>query len=316
MINEIPVYLFTGFLESGKTKFIQETLEDPKFNQGEKTLLVICEEGIEEYDPSLFAADGVFIETVEDEKDLTPGLFLRMRRKCGADRVIIEYNGMWQINSLYRALPEEWIVYQQMFFADASTILNYNANMRALVVDKLQTASLVAFNRLDDAKIDFMDLHRLVRGISRGVDIIYEHTDGKIEYDEIEDPLPFDINAPIIEIGDNDYAIWYRDLGDNMKNYDGKTVKFKGVVARNDKFPEDYIFVGRHIMTCCADDIAYSGLVAKGKGIEAFASYDWVTIEAAVKLEKHKAYRSKGPVLYIKSIAKSTEPEQPVATFY
>ena len=46
---EIPVYLFTGFLDSGKTKFIQETLEDVNFNNGEKILLVVCEEGEEEY---------------------------------------------------------------------------------------------------------------------------------------------------------------------------------------------------------------------------------------------------------------------------
>lgn len=49
--KEIPVYLFVGFLESGKTKFIQETFEDPNFDSGDKTLLLICEEGEEEYNP-------------------------------------------------------------------------------------------------------------------------------------------------------------------------------------------------------------------------------------------------------------------------
>ena len=49
--RQIPVYLFTGFLEGGKTKFIQETLEDGRFNKGEPTLLLVCEEGIEEYAP-------------------------------------------------------------------------------------------------------------------------------------------------------------------------------------------------------------------------------------------------------------------------
>ena len=48
MAEQIPVYLFTGFLEAGKTKFIQETMEDPRFNEGERTLLLICEEGLEE----------------------------------------------------------------------------------------------------------------------------------------------------------------------------------------------------------------------------------------------------------------------------
>lgn len=315
MTQEIPVYLFTGFLECGKTKFIQETLEDPKFNSGEKTLLVVCEEGIEEYDPSLFASDCVTVETVDSEDLLTPGLLLKMRRRSDATRVIIEYNGMWQLSSIYNALPEEWPVYQQMFFADATTIMNYNANMRSLVVDKIQNASLVAFNRIP-AGFDVMELHKLVRGLSRAVDIIYEHADGKIEYDDIEDPLPFDIDAPIIEIEDRDYALWYRDLGDNMKSYNGKTVRFKGVVAKNDQYPDDFIFVGRHVMTCCVDDIAYSGLAVKGKGIDNFKSYDWVIVEAKIKLEKHKAYNSKGPVLYLDSIELSAQPDDPVATFY
>ena len=59
MAKEIPVYLFVGFLESGKTKFIQETFEDPNFDSGDKTLLLICEEGEEEYNPKKFAFPGV-----------------------------------------------------------------------------------------------------------------------------------------------------------------------------------------------------------------------------------------------------------------
>ena len=53
-MQQIPMYVFTGFLESGKTKFIQETLEDPRFNSGEKTLLLVLEEGEEEYDLSRY----------------------------------------------------------------------------------------------------------------------------------------------------------------------------------------------------------------------------------------------------------------------
>ena len=65
-MQQIPVYAFTGFLESGKTKFIQETLEDPRFNAGERTLLLVCEEGEEEYAPDQFATDSVKIRVIED----------------------------------------------------------------------------------------------------------------------------------------------------------------------------------------------------------------------------------------------------------
>ena len=48
MAQQIPVYLFTGFLEGGKTRIIQESMEDKRFNSGEKTLMIQCEDGIEE----------------------------------------------------------------------------------------------------------------------------------------------------------------------------------------------------------------------------------------------------------------------------
>ena len=65
--RDVPVYLFTGFLEAGKTKFIQETLEDKRFCNGERTLLLICEEGEEEYAPEQFADPNVVMAVVEDQ---------------------------------------------------------------------------------------------------------------------------------------------------------------------------------------------------------------------------------------------------------
>ena len=53
---EVPVYLITGFLESGKTTFLQGVLGDPDFSQGERTLLIVCEEGIEEYDKKILSS--------------------------------------------------------------------------------------------------------------------------------------------------------------------------------------------------------------------------------------------------------------------
>ena len=62
----MPVYLFTGFLEAGKTRFIQETLEDKRFCNGERTLLLLCEEGEEEYAPDQFADKSVKIRVIGD----------------------------------------------------------------------------------------------------------------------------------------------------------------------------------------------------------------------------------------------------------
>ena len=259
-VKEVPVFLFTGFLESGKTKFIQETLEDKRFNSGERTLLIVCEEGEEEYAPDKFSAPNVFMVNVEEQAELTRANLRKWLDEHDCERCVIEYNGMWMLDDLYQALPEMWMVYQEFFFADARSILSYNANMRNLVYDKLKSAELTVFNRYDDS-IDKMELHKLVRAASRRSDIAYEYADGTVKYDEIEDPLPFDLDAPIVEIGDDDYALWYRDMSEEPKKYENKVVRFKCRYLKRKKVPAGNFIVGRHVMTCCAEDIQFAGLI-------------------------------------------------------
>jgi len=314
-IEMIPVYLFLGFLESGKTKFIQETLEDKRFNTGENTLLLLCEEGEEEYDPSKFPKKNVFIRTLEDKSELTTDNLRRLVNECGAERIIIEYNGMWTVPELFSNMPEDWGIYQVMFFADSTTFLQYNINMRSLVVDKLNVCEFVVFNRFDK-KMDMMEFHKIVRGVSRRTDIAYEQTDGEVKYDDIEDPLPFDIDAPEIVINDNDFALWYRDIMEEPKKYDGKIMTFRGLAAKNSKFPEKTFAIGRHIMTCCVDDIQYCWLAAQTETDFEPEERSWVMIRGKIKVQKHKLYRGKGPVVYVQSISPASPPEKEVATFY
>ncbi|MGM9680222.1 MAG: GTPase [Eubacteriales bacterium] len=312
---EIPVYLFTGFLEGGKTKVIQETLQDEGFNAGERFLLLVCEEGIEEYDPTQFAFPNVFIETLEDPSMLTPGFLESLQKKHDCERVIIEYNGMWMLNDLYQNLPDEWMVYQEMFFADYNSFLSYNANMRQLVFDKLQSCETVVFNRTPEGA-DQTEFHKIVRGINKRCNIAYEYENGEFAYDEIEDPLPFDIDAPIIEIKDEDYAIWYRDLTDEPAKYAGKTVRFKGIVATDPKLGKTAFAIGRHVMTCCASDISYCAMVCKYSGMLRLKTRDWVIVTAKIAIERHSIYEGNGPVLYANEVVMTSQPEQPVSTFY
>ena len=312
---ETAVYLFTGFLEAGKTTFIRDTMRDPNFNDGKRTYLIVsCEDGEEEFDPADFG-DNVKFASFSDEASLSPDRLNAMKKRAGADILIVEYNGMWKLDSLYNALPEDWLVYQEIFIADSTTIINYNANMRQQTVDKLTSAEMVVFNRVSD-KTDKMELHKLVRGISRKANICYEDTEGEIEFDQIEDPLPFDINAPVIEIEDVDFALFYRDMTEEFAKYDGKTVRFKGIVALDNSLPKGHYAVGRHIMTCCADDIAYRGVVADGMGQLKLNTRDWVIVEGRLVEEYSKLYRAKGPVLKVRSIVAAEKPAEEVATFY
>lgn len=313
--RDVPVYLFTGFLESGKTKFIQETLEDRRFNNGERTLLIVCEEGEEEYAPDQFASENVFIRVIEDKSELTSENLEAWRTECKTSRVVIEYNGMWLLDELYGAMPEMWMVYQEFMFADANTIMSYNANMRQLVYDKLKSAELVVFNRYN-AKLDKMELHKLVRAASRRADIAYEYADGKVEYDDIQDPLPFDLDAPIVEIGDDDYAEWYRDMSEEPAKYEGKTVRFSCRALVRKKLPAGSFIVGRHIMTCCVEDIQFAGLVCQWENADSVRDDTWLRLTAKINFKFSRAYGKKGPVLTYVDAEAIDAPEQPVATFY
>lgn len=315
-MQKIPVYLFTGFLEGGKTHIIQESMEDERFNTGEKTLIIQCEEGIDELDPSTFAGKNFYLETIENEEDLTKETLSAMAKKHKIDRVIMEYNGMWMLGRLYENLPDGWYIFQNMMFADANTFLAYNANMRSLMMDKLMSCEMVVLSRTPDT-IDKEEIHKIVRSANRRASITYDYPDGHVEYDEIEDPLPFDLEAPVVEIADEDYAVWYRDMVEETKKYVGKTVKFKGIVVKDARMPKNSIALGRHVMTCCAEDISYQALAVVFDGdMPTLKTRDWITVTAKIAMERHSLYRGQGPVLHVVRTDFATPPKQEVATFY
>ncbi len=313
--KEIPVYLFTGFLDAGKTTFIQETLEDPGFNDGQKTLLIVTEEGDTEYKPIKFASSNVKIMTLEDEEELTESWMTNAAALCNAEKVVIEYNGMWVLDQLYNNLPENWTVYQEMTFADARNFVSYNDNMRQLVYDKIKSTESIVFKHMT-RDMDQMPLHKIVRQANRRCDIIYEYGPNEIELDNIEDPLPFDMNAKIIDIQDQDYAMWYADMNDNEPNYYGKTVRFKGRTLLGGGLKADEFVIGRHIMTCCVQDIQFGGLVAKYSKASEMEHGGWVVMTAEIVREYNDMYEAIGPVFHVKEVVKCDPPEEEVATFY
>ena len=314
-MQQIPVYAFTGFLDSGKTKFIQETLEDPRFNAGERTLLLVFEEGEEEYDLSTYPYKNVYIEVL-DQQTVSMKQLQALQKKYKAERVVAELNGMQQVGDLYMRFPESWVVAQEVMFADSTTIMTYNANMRNLVMDKLVGAQMVVFNRLEKGA-DVMPFHKLARAAYRQIDILYDYTDGSTEFDEIEDPLPFDINAPIIQVKDEDYALWYRDVSEEPEKYDGKTVCFKGQVSMLRRDRNGMFAPGRFVMTCCVEDIQFCGIPCRYDKSSELEPRSWVMVTAKINAEKHPLYKGDvGPVLTALEVVKGVDPADPdVATF-
>ena len=311
---QIPVYVFTGFLDSGKTKFIQETLEDTRFNAGERTLLLIFEEGEEEYDISAYPHQNVYLEVL-DQQTVTQKELKALAKKHKAQRVVAELNGMQLVGDIYSRFPEEWVVAQEVMFADATTIMSYNANMRNLVMDKLVGGQMVVFNRLKPGE-DTMHLHKLVRAANRKMDILYDYLDGTTAFDEIEDPLPFDINAPVITVKDEDYALWYRDVTEEPQKYAGKTVSFKGQVALLRREKEGMFAPGRFVMTCCVDDIQFCGVPCRYPQAKSLTPRGWVNVKATISAENHPLYQGDlGPVLTAIEVSPADPADPDVATF-
>lgn len=311
---QIPVYVFTGFLDSGKTKFIQETLEDTRFNAGERTLLLVFEEGEEEYDISTYPHKNVYIEVLDQETVTTKEL-QALVKKYKAQRVVAELNGMQLVGDLYSRFPEGWIVAQEVMFADATTFVAFNANMRNLVMDKLVGGEMVVFNRIP-LGADTMQFHKLARAANRRINILYEFADGSSTFDDIEDPLPFDINAQFVTIADEDYALWYRDVTEEPQKYDGKTVRFKAQVAKLRRDKDAMFAPGRFVMTCCADDIQFCGVPCRYPAAAKLEPRSWIHLTATVKAEKHALYKGEiGPVLTAVSVEQAEPAAQDVATF-
>ncbi|MEG2931386.1 MAG: GTP-binding protein [Ruthenibacterium sp.] len=310
----IPAYLFCGFLDAGKTSFIQKTLEDPEFNTGERTLLLLCEEGEVEFDTAKFPGGSVSIVCVESETDLTADFLKSLAKQHRAERIILEYNGMWQLQTLYDALPKNWDIFQIITVADGRTFPSYLANLRQQAVDQLRDPEVVLFNRIAP-KTDKTVLHRAVRMVNRRASILFENTQGELDVDEIEDPLPFDKTAADITIRDEDYGVFYLDIMDHPEDYNGKTLRFKAYVCQTDRAPKGSFVAGRFAMTCCADDITYCGMVCEAAGAAALAHRSWVDVVATATVRTHAIYDGPGPWLCAVSAVPSDAPAEELVYF-
>ncbi len=312
--REVPVYLFTGILESGKTSFIRDTLNDPGFSRGEKTVLIVCEEGIEEYDTVALSKNNIFIETVEEKDGLSQEFFKKCEDFYKPERVMIEYNGMWELDAVDEDnMPEEWTLAQVISTVDATTFNMYWTNMRSIIIEQLSLSDMVILNRCTN-ETKRNEFRKCVKIFNKKAQIGYEAAEG-FEDALKEEELPFDINADIIEIDDDDYGMWFVDAMDNPKKYDGKVVKFNAMVYKPPKYPNTCFVPGRFAMTCCADDISFMGMLCKSNTEILFNDKDWVTVTAKIRREFLKEYRGKGPVLHLISAEKSTKPEDDLVYF-
>lgn len=313
MMTEIPVYLFTGFMDSGKTTLIKETLSDEGFMEDDRCLLICCEDGETEYGEFELKKADTTLVMVEKEEDFTEDFLRKLQEKYLPEKVIIEYNGTWEMSTLLDiTLPKYWVIVQALATVDATTFDMYLANMRTMIMEQLFQADVVIFNRCDDST-DKGKYRRNVKALNRKAQLVYERTDGTL--DERPEELPFDVTGDEIEITDADYAIWYMDCMENPKKYEGKKVSFLGLVYNPEKLKKGVFVPGRFAMTCCVEDVTFIGFKCKYPEEDKLPHKSWIHITAEIHVEFAKEYKGKGPVLYPVSITPAEKPEDELVYF-
>ena len=312
-MNEIPVYLFTGFMDSGKTSLIKDTLFAQGFAKEGKSLVICCEDGDVEFTEEELTKNNVKLVMVEKEEDFTEDFLNRIQMEYQPEQVFLEYNGTWQVGPLFEMeLPKHWMIVQQLATVDATTFDMYLSYMRAMIMEQLFSADVVIFNRCDD-DTDKGKYRRNIKALNRKAQLVYEREDGSL--DERPEELPFDISADEIQISEADYAIWYMYCQENPKKYEGKKVSFLALVYNPDKLKKGIMVPGRFAMTCCVEDVTFLGFKTKYEKENEIPHKSWIHITAEVHVEFAKEYKGKGPVLYPISVTPAEKPEDELVYF-
>lgn len=300
----MPLFLINGFLEAGKTQFLQFTMEQDYFQTEGKTLLIVCEEGDTEYDEELLKRTRTAVVYIDSLEELTPARLEELELLYNPERVLMEWNGMWNQDEL--RLPPDWTIYQQVTIIDGSTFDLYLKNMKPLLGAMVRNSELIICNRCDGLE-DLEGYRRTLKAMNNRCEIVFEDEEGEIE-EVSEADLPYDMTAEVIEIAPKDYGIWYIDTMDKPDRYRGKVVEFTAMVLKSPNFPKNYFVPGRMAMTCCEADMSFLGYICKAREARKLETKEWVRVRARIEYEEWPDYQGTGPVLY----ADSVEPAEPI----
>lgn len=305
----IKSYLVNGFMDAGKTTFIKNLLKQDYFRTGEKTLLLLCEEGEEEYDVDELQRNQVYIAEIDKEEDFNPDYILKLEQPIRPMRVIIEYNGMWKRGNLQ--FPWYWDPPIEIAVFHAETFDIYSKNMKALVAEQVRDAAMTIFNRCDGLIDKLPSYRRCVRAVNTGINVVFEDKNGTIN-SRFDEDLPYDITKPEIEITEDTYSVFYLDAMENVERYIGKRVSLIGMVMKKTEDKPGMFVLGRFAMTCCAADLTLFGFICDYEKTGELELDDWVSIQAIVEKDYTDKYQLWYPVLRVQSCCKCEEPEKDV----
>lgn len=311
MNNKKQVYMIYGFLESGKTQFINFTLNQDYFYSDDTTLLIVCEEGEEEYDIEALKEKNVVVEVLDDFTDFNLTTLKELDKQYKPERILIEYNGTWSCKEII--LPSNWEMQQQLITADGTTFETYFANMRVLFADMIRNSELLIMNRCDGLETQKLTgFKRSIKSINPAIEVVFEDAEGEIDLPVEDEDLPFDLTAPLVEIKPDQFGIWFVDMWDNPGRYAGKKFHVKAMAMREPGMAKNAFVAGRPAMNCCAEDLVFMGVFCKYDGVSNLVNKQWIDIVFTIVDEFNEEYDGNGPVLYIQELKESAPLQDPV----
>ena len=312
-MKSIPVYLITGFLDSGKTTLLRDTLNMDYFNDGQRTILLRCEDGEEEFDQEHLSKRNCRVLPVESVDQLTYDFLMEIDRRYQPQRILFEYNGMWPLDKMRELkMPKAWGLYQIINVIDSTTFEMYRANMQSMIIDMVTDADMVLFNRATP-EMPLSGWKRSVRAVNRMCEIVFENVRG--EELEVEDVLPYSLDTDHLELEPEDYGIWYLDIQEHPERYVGKTITMTVQAMTGMRLPKGTFVPGRNAMTCCEDDIRFFGFLCKYDKARTLKKGEWVKVTAEIRFEHADVYEDEGVVLYASEVTKGERPEDDLVYF-
>ncbi len=277
---ETAVFVFAGFLDSGKTTALQGSLIKTRTSDSENAVILCTEEGEEEYHRDVLKLLGIYVEYIEDEDELTKDKLTQIEERYKPESVYIEFNGMWDLKSfLMQPLPDGWDIANVFSLVDASTYGLFLKNMRKEIMNPLSVSDVILLNRCDD---DFKkgDVRRALKILNPRAEVFFTRMDGSI--DPGIDELRLEGKDDVLDIDDTVFCPWFVDTVEHADKYYNRKVRLTGQVTRSRELPEDRFYIGRYAAICCPEDAQFIGFVAEYKGIVP-SNGEWIEADATIQ---------------------------------
>ncbi len=305
----VPVYILTGFIDAGKTTAARDLIYEMQKADYKKTLLIVCEQGEEEYDRGTLDDIGVTLKYIENESDMEEDLILELELEVRPERIIVEYNGMWNADRPKVIWDPEQIL--EIMLIDTSTFEMYLGNLKSMIAGKIRSADLIIFGRCEGEEDKLSMYRRSARALNRNANIVFRNEDGEIRFDPGAH-LPYDADADVIEIDDDTFAAFYIDSMEDPDRYVGKEIRFSGIILNSRKQEEHSFIVGRIALTCCSEDMTVFGFICDTKEECPYITDEWVDVICVMDKEYSEKYDIWHPVCKVRSLKPSAEEHKKV----